>query len=764
MPAPVDFKYRAFLSYAHADARWGKWLHKQLEGFRIDYDLAGRETARGRVPTTLRPIFRDREDFSGGHPLTDATIAALDQSAALIVLCSTIAATRPAVNEEVRLFRWRHPDRLVIPVIIEGTHPSSFPPALRFEIGADGSVTDRPVTILGADLRETADGSALGLAKIVAGLVGVGTDEIVRRAEREQRRRLRNWIVGLSSLVVVLTGLTAWAEINRREAVAQRVRAEQTTAVASNAANDLIFKIAERFKERQGVPQSLVMAILQQAQHVIGQLSELGAPRADVVLGGATAFAEISTAFRQQGQYEEALAAAERAISGFQRLVQMEPGKVEGRFGLATGFDRKGEALRAVGRTAEAVVAFESSRDIALALLAEGPTTPARMRNAAVGLEKTGEALLDAGKLDAAIQDLQQSRQLRVRLLTLKDAPELRRELAISHERLAAVHAAKSSPAAALVELTKSLDLTRQVAETDPARTDWQRDLAVIHQHVGNLHRAERRLADALPHYREQTRISWRLVHIDPDRDDWQLDAARSGNQLGAALLEAGDLAGAADNFRKSLAAFTKTGSDRLEWQRAGFTAASDLGDALRQLKKVDESLSAFEKSRVIAEQAVKASSGPSEFDRRLVFVVHREAEALLSLQQRDAALVAHKNLVKALRQIGMQRKLSDLTLADALGNLAWYAILAGKLADALQATTEAVQIGAALAWIETNHAHALMMSGRLDEARAAYRKLARQPPQDLATWASSVRSDFRVFREMSILTPLMEEIEAMLP
>src|SRR6185503_4515870 len=102
MAAPVDFKYRAFLSYAHADVRWAKWLHASLEGFRVDKDLVGRETRLGSVPKALRPIFRDREDFSGGHSLTDATIAALDASAALIVVCSPVAATRPAVNEEVR--------------------------------------------------------------------------------------------------------------------------------------------------------------------------------------------------------------------------------------------------------------------------------------------------------------------------------------------------------------------------------------------------------------------------------------------------------------------------------------------------------------------------------------------------------------------------------------------------------------------------------------------------------------------------------------
>ncbi len=30
MPAPIELKYRAFLSYAHADASWGRWLLHRL--------------------------------------------------------------------------------------------------------------------------------------------------------------------------------------------------------------------------------------------------------------------------------------------------------------------------------------------------------------------------------------------------------------------------------------------------------------------------------------------------------------------------------------------------------------------------------------------------------------------------------------------------------------------------------------------------------------------------------------------------------------
>ena len=95
MAEPVAFKYRAFISYSHADASWAKWLHRGLEGFCIDKDLAGRETSAGTIPKALRPIFRDRDDFTAGHTLSEQTLAALDASQALIVICSPVCTENP---------------------------------------------------------------------------------------------------------------------------------------------------------------------------------------------------------------------------------------------------------------------------------------------------------------------------------------------------------------------------------------------------------------------------------------------------------------------------------------------------------------------------------------------------------------------------------------------------------------------------------------------------------------------------------------------
>jgi hypothetical protein len=229
MSEPAQYKYRAFISYSHVDATWAKWLHASIEGFRIDQDLAGRDTTAGKIPKTLRPVFRDREEFAAGHSLNEQTLAALDASSALIVICSPDSAKSLYVNEEIRLFKSRHPERPVIPVIVGGKPGDAdrecFPRTLRRKIGPLGEITDASEPdILAADAREEGDGKSLALAKVVARLVGLSTDEVFRRAERDRRRQrqVRNGVLGvLATLATATIAISFFAASYYREATGQ---------------------------------------------------------------------------------------------------------------------------------------------------------------------------------------------------------------------------------------------------------------------------------------------------------------------------------------------------------------------------------------------------------------------------------------------------------------------------------------------------------------------------------------------------------------
>jgi hypothetical protein len=96
-----------------------------------------------------------------------------------------------------------------------------------FKGGPDGTLTDEREEPIAADARPEHDGKDLAKLKVVAGLLGFGLDEIVRRAERARRKRQRHWGAALLLLTVTFAGLAALAEFNRREAERNRVEAEK---------------------------------------------------------------------------------------------------------------------------------------------------------------------------------------------------------------------------------------------------------------------------------------------------------------------------------------------------------------------------------------------------------------------------------------------------------------------------------------------------------------------------------------------------------
>jgi eukaryotic-like serine/threonine-protein kinase len=285
------FRYRAFLSYSHRDTAWGKWLHGALESYRIDKDLVGRQTPTGAVPKTLRPIFRDREDFSAGPSLKEQTRAALEGSQFLVVICSPNAARSQYVNEEIRRYKALGRTSQVIPVIVDGNpgdpERECFPPALRFQVGPDGALTDEREEPIAADAQPQGDGKDIAKLKVVAGLLGLGLDEIVRRAERARRRRLRNWVAALAVLTVTFAGLAAWADMQRRYA-------EQALDAGIRTANSLAIDLAMRFRNRAGVQSALVKYLLDQALLLQKKLNSFGRTTPDLQRSEARALLEIS--------------------------------------------------------------------------------------------------------------------------------------------------------------------------------------------------------------------------------------------------------------------------------------------------------------------------------------------------------------------------------------------------------------------------------------------------------------------------------------
>lgn len=247
-------KYWAFISYRHADNsptqnpegnRWADWLHQQLETFRVPPELVGRATRSGTVPARILPCFRDEAELPTNSDLSTSISDALDSSRYLIVICSPRAVQSRYVNEEIRYFKSLGRSHRILSLVIAGepnasekaefgTSQECFPEALRFGLAEDGSIDRSQLggEPLAADARRE-DGSEARLGrkddqpivevaklKLIAGVLGVGFDELYQREQQRQlaesrrrAQRLRRLVAGfaiLSALAIAGAFLAWW--------------------------------------------------------------------------------------------------------------------------------------------------------------------------------------------------------------------------------------------------------------------------------------------------------------------------------------------------------------------------------------------------------------------------------------------------------------------------------------------------------------------------------------------------------------------------
>ncbi len=95
------------------------------------------------------------------------------------------------------------------------------------------------------------------------------------------------------------------------------------------------------------------------------------------------------------------------------------------------------------------------------------------------------------------------------------------------------------------------------------------------------------------------------------------------------------------------------------------------------------------------------------------------------------------------------------------IGGLSYNFVLARDFAKALEAADLAIKLKPEMIWVHSNRAHALMLLGRTDQARALSLKYRDQKNvQDDKPWTTVILDDFADLRKKGLTDPLMTKIE----
>ena len=522
-------RYAAFISYSHADEHWARWLQRSLERYRVPRRLQRVVVAGRTVPSRLYPVFRDRDELASSNDLSAAIQSALDDSDALVVVCSPAAAASQWVNAEIRRFQSSGRDGRIFTVVVAGSTnraaaDCAFPPALL--AAEDGRTLPEP---LAADPAEHADGRRGALLKIAAGLLGVGIDELRRRDAQRQVRLWSAVAVVAATVAAVTIGLAIAAQFARKEADLRRGQAEKLIGfmlgdlraklepigklevldAVGDEAMAYFSTLGDRATDPERLSRAMALRQIGEVRRSQGLLDEASAafeeslrqvarlqadsPHNDDFLFelGQSEFWVGQTAF-ERNDLATAVAALGRYMEHSRALVERDPGNVDYQRELAYAYSNLGTLARERRRPDEALAHFESGAVIEQRLLVAKPDDGDLRYSLAESYSWAGTCLLDLGRLDESEQSFRRALDLLGTLHRQGGNARHSEEYADVSALLAGVLAHRGDDAGAVAQFEQSIQVYAALEQHDPSNVGWQRSRLRGERLLGDLELALR--------------------------------------------------------------------------------------------------------------------------------------------------------------------------------------------------------------------------------------------------------------------------------
>jgi tetratricopeptide (TPR) repeat protein len=565
----ADYKYSAFISYSHKDEKWASWLHKALETYKVPKYLVGRVTPMGAVPSQMGKVFRDREELSSSHSLGAELTQALQDSASQIVICSPNAAQSRWTNEEILTYKRLGRESRIFCLIVDGepgTDAECFPPAVQFRLGADGTLSGQPAEPIAADARSQGDGKRNALLKLIAGLLGVGFDEL---KQRELQRRHRRMIALVTASIVGMTitsGLAAAAWLARNQAERERARAETEAETARQTTDFLVglFAVSDP-NEARGNSITAREILDKGAQRIKTELSTQPAIQ-------ATLMETMGTVYTSLALYPPAASLLDSALQ--QRLELYGADSLE----VAQSAEKLGGVLTLTAEYDKAEIHYRKAFDLRQKLLGPEHVDIARSQY------QLADLLMRKGEYETAEPLFREALAMRRKLLG-GDAVEVAKSL----EGLAMNFVSQSKYDEALPAMRLAVELQRKLHEephTDLAEA--LSNLGVVLSDIGEYAESEKL-------YRESLRMKRVLL------GDTHPEIALSLNNLAYTLADQKKYDEAASMFRQAIAMQRKLlGNDHPDIAAALNNLAfvlHDKGDAEGARRMMQESLDMYRRT-----------------------------------------------------------------------------------------------------------------------------------------------------------------------
>jgi tetratricopeptide (TPR) repeat protein len=247
-------------------------------------------------------------------------------------------------------------------------------------------------------------------------------------------------------------------------------------------------------------------------------------------------YTRVGEIFVKTGALADALAAYQNALAVIAKLAPSDTGNKQWQNELSFGYENVGDILAATGKADQALDDFQKASAIRERLAADDPGNRNWQHEIEVSQNKIGDMLIATGKRDQAIDAYRQALAIAQRLLAAAppDSAQWLMDLAFCYVKLGDVYAAEDR-AQAREAYQKALAIREKLAAADQADVQLRRDLALTYERLGGLAAVDGANDEAKAFLLKALAIREQNATSDPDNTLWQTELIVSLVQLAQA-------------------------------------------------------------------------------------------------------------------------------------------------------------------------------------------------------------------------------------
>jgi serine/threonine protein kinase len=428
-------------------------------------------------------------------------------------------------------------------------------------------------------------------------------------AEREARPR------DAGAVAATIAGYLAGVEERARQAELERAAAEVRAAEQRKrrrvqlalAATLLVLLGLVGFglwwQERLEATTAAELAERNQALQAAHEHERLLNERARQAIETVTSETAIEQLTRQKELRPEQKDFLDKMIRYYAESTQEGAATEEERSRQARAYFRMGRMNQILGRSEDSENAFRRAVALGQQLAADFPTRPELRQELAGSHNSLGILLKATGRLMEAELAYGEALAIHKRLAAdFPSRPEFRQALAGSHNNLGGVLADTGRLEEAVSAFTEALTIRKQLAHDFPTR-DLRRALAMSHNNLGFLLHCSGRLKEAESALGDGLALQKQLAADFPDRPELRLELAKYANNLGDVLHDTRRLKEAVSLHTEALAIQKQLVADfpnRPEFRQELASGHNHLGILLRDTGRLKEAEAAYAEALAI--------------------------------------------------------------------------------------------------------------------------------------------------------------------